>query len=134
MKRKQTQGFLLISLMIGLVFAIGGCASSGGGETAAEKAPAAKKVAKTAVPVPASSKLAKIDIGMSEQEVRKAIGEPDNMRGYPTGKNWNPFYFGGDTMRVDWSYSKVGKVVFSNPNRWTRNMRVIELRHNPDEP
>ena len=136
MNRKQIQGFASIGLIVGLAIAIGGCASSGGGETTAEKAPAKKTTAEKAVmvPVPAGSKLAKIEVGMSEQQVRKAIGEPNDIRVYPTGKNWIPFYFGGDTMRADWSYSKVGKVVFSNPSRWTRSMKVIELRHNPDEP
>lgn len=139
MDRKQIQGFALIGLIAGLALVIGGCASTGGGETAtadassAEAAPA-KKVEPAAVPVPKGSKLAKIEIGMSEQQVRKAIGEPDDIRIYPTGKNWIPFYFGGDTMRADWSYTKVGKVVLSNSNRWARTMKVVELRPNPDEP
>ena len=133
MFRKQRNG--LIILIAGLAIAVGGCASSGGGESSStDESAAPAKAAETVVPVPASSKLAKIETGMSEQQVRKAIGEPDDIRGYVTGKNWIPFYFGGDTYRMDWSYTGVGKVVFSNSNRWTRNVKVIELRHNPDEP
>jgi len=132
--RKRIQGFLMIGLIAGLAFAIGGCASSGEGGATNEKASATKEAAKPVMSVPAGSKLAKIDVGMSEQQVRKAIGEPDDIRIYPTGKNWIPFYFGGDTMRADWSYSKVGKVVLSNPSRWSRTMKVVELRPNTDEP
>jgi hypothetical protein len=131
---KRIQGFGVIGLIAAVVFAIGGCASSGGGEAANEKTPAAKEAAKPAVPVPADSKLAKIDIGMTDLDVRKAIGEPDAIRMYPTGKNWIPFYFGGDTMRADWSYYKVGKGVLSNTCRWTRSMKVVELRPDSNEP
>jgi len=131
---KRLQGFLMIGLIAGLTFAIGGCASSGGGEASNGKAAAAKEAAKPAMPVPANSRLAKIKIGMTDEEVRQTIGNPDHIRVYPTGKNWIPFYFGGDTMHADWSYSKVGKVVLNNPSRWSRSMKVIELRPDTDEP
>ena len=120
---------VLTGLVIGMAVVLGGCASSGDGS-----ASSAEEAATVAVPIPASSKLSRIKIEMSEQQVRKAIGEPDDIRVYPTGKSFIPFYFGGDTMRADWSYSGVGKVVFTNPSRWRRTMIVVELRHNPDEP
>jgi hypothetical protein len=141
MGRKQIQGFAVVGLIVGLVFATGGCASSGGGETAAEKEPVAETSKEKTTPakaagvsVPANSKLAKVKTGMSEREVREAIGEADRIKFYPTGRNWNPFHFGGDTMRADWSYTKEGKVVFSNVNRWRRTMKVFVLRYDPDEP
>ena len=70
---------------------------------------------------------------MSEQQVRLAIGEPSDIRGYPTGKNWIPFYFGGDTYRQDWTYPGVGKVIFSNSSRWSRTMTVVDRVADPNQ-
>lgn len=124
---KRIQRLVLTGLMVGLLSAVGGCASSGDGSKSTEKAAAPAKS------VPPGSKLAKVEIGMSEQQVRVAIGEPSDIRGHITGKNWIPFYFGGDTYRQEWHYPGEGLVIFSNTNRWARNMKVIELRYNPDQ-
>ena len=121
---RRIQRTILTGLIVSLAVALGGCASTGEGSG---------EEAAMSVPVPASSKLARIEVGMSEQQVRKAIGEPDDIRIYPTGKIWIPFYFGGDTMHSDWTYSGVGKIVFSNPSRWTQTMKVIERHHNPGQ-
>ena len=131
MNMKRTRRFILTGLIVGIAIALGGCASSG--DKAESKSTAAASE-KTEMPIPANSKLAKVEIGMSEQQVRKAIGEPDDARGYPTGKSWIPWYFGGDTYRVDWLYSGEGKVIFSNSNRWTRNVKVKEVHYDPNQP
>lgn len=117
------------SLSMTLLIGVNGCASSGSsGDSAAEASPAEA----TSAPVPASSKLARVKVGMNDVEVRKAIGEPDNLTNYMTGKAWIPFYFGGDTHRTEWIYTGVGRVVFSR-NRWSGGLTVIELIHNPSE-
>jgi len=115
---------LVASLAFGLMVGTGGCASSGGSASAA---PAAD------VPIPSSSPLAKIEIGMNDLAVRKAIGEPDDANMYMTGKAWIPFHYGPDTHRTDWKYSGVGRVVFSR-NRYSGALKVVKLIHNPEEP
>ncbi|HEB90668.1 MAG TPA: hypothetical protein ENI85_13940 [Deltaproteobacteria bacterium] len=131
MKRTGIRNLLSTGLVIGLAIALGACASSSD-KTETGSTAAAKE--ETEKPVPPGSKLSKVETGMSQQQVRNAIGEPDDIRGYPTGKNWIPFYFGGDTYRMDWLYSGEGKVIFSNPNRWSRNMKVKEIHYDPDQP
>ncbi len=83
-------------------------------------------------PPPPGSALAKIQVGMSDAEVRKILGDPDNANGYITGKQFIPFYYGGDTMRTDWLYKGKGRVVFSR-NRWSGNMQVVRVDYNPNE-
>ncbi len=131
MKRARIQHFASTTLIIGLVAVLGACASS---DDKAETRSTAAASESTEMPIPASSKLAKVEVGMSQQQVRKAIGEPDDIRGYPTGKSWIPWYFGGDTYRMDWLYSGEGKVILSNTNRWTRSMKVKEIHYDPNQP
>ena len=50
---------------------------------------------------PAGSELAKVQMGMSDAEVRKVLGDPDSSNAYMTAKLWIPFYFGPDTHRSD---------------------------------
>lgn len=111
--------------MVGLLWV--GCAS-GGGESggAASSEPSAYSDA------PAGSALAKIELGMTEIDVRKILGEPDDSNAYQTGKAWIPFYYGPDTHRSDWMYRGQGRVVFSR-NRWTGGLAVIQVLYNPNE-
>lgn len=85
----------------------------------------------TTTPPPAGSPLSKVQLGMNDAQVRKAIGEPDNSNAYMTGKAWIPFYFGPDTHRSDWFYNGQGRVVFSR-NRWSGGMKVIRISYEPD--
>jgi hypothetical protein len=103
------------------------CASGGGGGDST--APPAKSEYSNA---PAGSPLAKVDLGMSDAEVRKVLGDPDNSNAYMTGKAFIPFYYGPDTHRSDWMYRGKGRVVFSR-NRWSGSMKVIRVMHNPNE-
>ncbi len=70
----------------------------------------------TAVAVPASSPLARVQVGMSKQEVGNILGMPTNQVSYSTGKAWIPFYFGDDARRSEWSYKGLGRVVFNDGN------------------
>ncbi|HBZ72300.1 MAG TPA: hypothetical protein DEP35_22230 [Deltaproteobacteria bacterium] len=83
-------------------------------------------------PPPPGSPLAKIQAGMSDAEVQKILGEPDNRNFYPTGKGFIPFYYGGDTARTDWIYKGKGRVVFSH-NRWSGSLQVVRVDYNPNE-
>ncbi len=59
------------------------------------------------------SKFAKIRLGMSPGEVAGLIGPPTSQHGHITGKQFIPFYFGGDEYRTDWFYRGEGELVFS---------------------
>ena len=126
---------MLIGLAFGLMIALGGCASmTGDSSSDTSSSDSSSTNAPPVVTVPASSRLAKIEIGMTEDQVIAKLGAPTNRRGYPTGKNWIPFYFGGDTHRMDYIYKGVGRVIFGNASRFSRVMNVVELLHNPQEP
>ena len=84
------------------------------------------------VPPPPGSPLAKVQVGMSDSDVRKILGDPDNANGYITGKAFIPYYFGPDTSRRDWLYQGKGRVVFSQ-NRWSGNLTVVRVDYNPNE-
>jgi hypothetical protein len=126
--------------ILGLTMALGGCASktdsASSSKSTSESTATSKSTSKAAaktVPVLAGFSLSKIEIGMTDAEVRALLGEPANIRSYPTGKNWIPFYFGADTYRFDWIYSKTGRVIFANTNRFSRSVKVVEVIHNPEE-
>jgi outer membrane protein assembly factor BamE (lipoprotein component of BamABCDE complex) len=107
-----------VYLALLLISAIGwGCASfQRGGDPAAGSAQGGEvaEQAKTGVAaVPDDSPLAKIQIGMSDSEVRTALGEPSSQNAYMTGKSWIPFYYGPDASRRDYVYDGIGRVVFS---------------------
>src|SRR5262245_24941655 len=125
-----------LAVAASLALALSACASAGGGAT---DKPAAKTAAKTTtktdaktadVPPPASSKLAKVKVGMNDVDVRKAMGEPTTSKSYMTGKQWIPFYFGPDTGRTDWKYKGQGRVVFSR-NRYSGGLTVIHVTYDP---
>jgi len=117
-----------------------GCATrSGGGasEPAAQQPAAQESAAKPAepprgVPPPASSKLSKVQLGWNDEQVRAAIGAPDNVEGYITGKSFIPFYYGTDTSRTDWEYKGEGRVVFSR-NAYSGTLKVIRIDYDPNE-
>jgi len=69
-----------------------------------------------AVPIPANSPLAKVQVGMTAQEVSNILGMPTNQVSYATGKAWIPWYYGDDARRTEWSYKGLGRVVFTGGN------------------
>jgi outer membrane protein assembly factor BamE (lipoprotein component of BamABCDE complex) len=82
-------------------------------------------------PARSGSKLARVKDGMSDNDVRRILGNPSQTRPYMTGKGWIPFYYGPDTHRTDWIYNKVGRVVFSR-NRWSGGLKVIAVSSEPN--
>jgi hypothetical protein len=66
----------------------------------------------------AKSKFAKLEIGMSRTVVEKLIGGPDDSASHPTGRQFTPFYFGGDTLHYDAYYRNEGQLIYSNPSRY----------------
>jgi hypothetical protein len=62
----------------------------------------------------ADSKFAKLQIGMTLAQVENLIGRPTETDSRITGKQYQPFYFGGDTQRTEAFYIKEGQLTFSN--------------------
>lgn len=60
------------------------------------------------------SKFAQLQIGMTLEHVEKLIGRPNNSDSRITGKQYQPFYFGGDTQRTEVFYKGEGQLTFSN--------------------
>jgi hypothetical protein len=82
-------------------------------------------------PIPKGHIFQKITAGMSENDVRKILGEPSDRRDYVTGKAFIPYYYGSDTSRSDWIYKGKGHIVFSR-NRWNGSLSVIEVLYDPN--
>ena len=127
---RRIASLIAFSLLIGLV----ACASGGGsssGESPKAASTASAKPPKGVAP-PAGSKLAKVTVGMTPEQVKKIMGEPTGQSTYMTGKAWIPFYF-GPTNQTDWKYKCQGRVVFVN-NRWSGAIRsVTRIDYDPAE-
>ena len=67
----------------------------------------------------AKSKFAKLKIGMSRAAVEKLIGGPDDSDTHVTGRQFAPFYFGGDTRRHEAYYRNEGQLTYSNASRYS---------------
>lgn len=65
------------------------------------------------IPAPAS-KFSQLQIGMTLEQVEHLIGMPDKSDSRITGKQYQPFYFGGDTQRTEAYYKGEGHLTFSN--------------------
>jgi hypothetical protein len=63
------------------------------------------------------SKFAKVAIGMSRTVAEKLIGGPDDSDTHVTGRQFAPFYFGGDTLHYDAYYKGEGRLTYSNRSR-----------------
>ena len=109
----------LVSMVVMVMLASVGCA---GGSSA----PAAPEVAP-----PAGSPLARVEIGMTDEQVVTVLGPADHSNNYMTGKAFIPFNFGaGDTSRSDWLYKGQGRVVFTR-NQWSGRLSVIKVLYDP---
>jgi|SRR5215468_10056446 len=88
-----------------LALTLAGCSSK-----SAPPPPAAAR------PIPPDSPLAKVQVGMTAQDVSNILGMPTNQVSYSTGKAFIPWYFGDDVRRTEWSYKGLGRVVFNGGN------------------
>ena len=70
--------------------------------------------------------LLNIKKGMTPEEVRNLIGNPQRQTVYETGKRWVPFYYGTDLQRMDWFYGNFGHITFSI-NNYTGQKLVHEV-------
>lgn len=112
------------------VVMLGGCsASSSSSKSDTAAAPAA------AVPVPASSPLSKVTLGMTKRQVKDVLGPSTDENSYLTGKAFIPFYFGTDARRTSWYYKGIGRVVFADGNVFGGGGlgEVIRVDYDPNE-
>jgi hypothetical protein len=80
--------------------------------------------------LPPGNPLAEIEFGMSFDEVRKILGDPDDRLDRLTAKAWIPFYTGRGAYLRDWIYEGEGRVVFSLDDG---SLEVLDVVYDPDE-
>lgn len=80
----------------------------------------------------ANSKFKKVEIGMGSREVIDLIGAPHDHWTYPSGKAFNPLYFGPDRIRTEYAYKGQGRLIFSG-GVWGNALRLIAIIHNPGD-
>lgn len=86
------------------------------------------------LPIPDSSPLAKVKEGMGMKQVGDLMGQPTDTKEWITGKDFIPFYFGGDTARMIWYYKGVGRVTFSDTGLMgSEGYRVKKVEYDPNE-
>jgi len=83
------------------------------------------------MPAP-DSKFAQLQIGMTMGQVENLIGRPDNTDSRITGKQYQPFHFGGDTQRTEAFYKGEGQLTFSNTQPDSAADTLIRIMVNPD--
>ena len=76
------------------------------------------------------SKFARLQIGMSRTVVEKLIGGPDDSDTHITGRQFTPFYFGGDTLHYDAYYKGEGQLTYSNRSRGSAPDTLIVISVN----
>ena len=131
--RQRSARFACLAALLASALLLGACASGGGSESAAGETQAAKTAPPKGVAPPAGHPLGQVEMRMRPDQVRKAMGEPDSVKRYITGKAFNPFYFGADSgRRTEYSYAGKGRVVFSI-NRWSGQETVVRVDYDPDE-
>jgi len=119
------------------LFLLFGCAS----RQKAETANADTRIVKSAdglikgeivgTPAP-GSKFNKLKIGMTLEQVENLIGQPNDTDSRITGKQYQPFYFGGDTQRTEAFYKGEGRLTFSNMHPDTPADTLIKIMVNPN--
>jgi hypothetical protein len=78
------------------------------------------------------SKFDKLQIGMTLEQVKKLIGQPNDTDSRITGKQYQPFYFGGDTQRTEVFYKGEGQLTFSNKHPDNAADTLIKIMVNPN--
>ena len=99
---------------------------------AAAPAPAAADTAQApaAKPIPKGHVLEKVKYDMTDAQVKQILGAPTSTHAYPSGKTFNPFYFGTEGSREGWIYKGKGQITFSR-NKYNGALTVIEVIYDP---
>lgn len=148
MRRRMSGVSLSLAVLL-----VTGCADLGGGSQSptpagsAQAAPSAANPASHMVKsadgetegeivgtIRPSSRFARVRIGMSEQEVENLIGRPNDLDGHITGKAFIPFYFGGDTNRLEAFYKGEGIISYAPTHFAGMANTVVRIIADPTEP
>ena len=78
------------------------------------------------------SKFSQLKIGMTLDQVKGLIGQPNHTDSRITGKQYQPFHFGGDTQRTEAYYKNEGRLTFSNVQPDRPADTLIQIMVNPD--
>jgi len=78
------------------------------------------------------SKFDKLKIGMTLEQVENLIGRPNDTDSRITGKQYQPFYFDGDTQRTEAYYKGEGQLTFSNTHPDSTADTLIRIIVNPN--
>jgi outer membrane protein assembly factor BamE (lipoprotein component of BamABCDE complex) len=120
-------------VVLALVLAVFAVSAQAGDDKAKSEPPKKEAAHPKGVAAPAGSKLAKVEKKMTQEQVRKIMGEPSNEKSYITGQAFNPWNYGGNSgQNVEWDYKGVGRVIFT-VHRWTHQLVVIRIDYDPTE-
>lgn len=79
------------------------------------------------------SKFSRVEIGMTQKEVDALIGPPSDTDSHITGKSFIPFYFGGDTYRLEAFYKGEGILTFAPSHFAGQANTLIRIIADPSE-
>lgn len=85
------------------------------------------------LPAPGSP-FSKLKIGMSRRQVEQLIGFPDHTSSHITGKQFIPFYFGGDTRRTEAFYKGQGVLIYDNDSRFGSTNTLLKITVDTNTP
>lgn len=118
-----------------------GIGGDGGGSTATADSEASRTVKSVdgsfdgeMIGTPAAgSRFEKVRIGMRSAEIERMIGPPDDSEGHITGKQFIPFFFGGDTHRREAFYRGEGILTYSPQHLGGEPNTLIRIIADPTE-
>lgn len=116
---------LVTCIAFAALIALSACRSSAD-KAAAREEKKQQQSAEMKASIPADSPLAKLQYGMSPDEVIAILGTPTSQDMHMTGKQFIPFNFAGkDSMRTVYYYKGIGRVEFSSGSWGQRNGVVV---------
>ncbi len=121
--------FLCLLVITFAVFSLTGCAGKSPQQSADTQ-----KSGRIIGEIPSESKFNKISLGMSMKQVSDLIGPPTDTKSYMTGKSFIPFYFGGDSSRIETLYKEEGRITFTGGAGFGGGgYKVYQIIYDPDE-
>ena len=131
---------LVRTIAVSVFLALAGCAQGGGaGGGAAINPNLHKVVGRNGVEgeingtVVRGSKFSQVQIGMGATEVESIIGKPDDTDSHITGKQFIPFYFGGDGSREEAFYRGQGQLTYTHTSIGSTQLVLIGITVDPTE-
>lgn len=83
--------------------------------------------------IPPGSTFAKVQVGMSMQQVHDLIGQPTDSYNRMTGKMFIPFYFGSDAVRMEELYKGEGRITYTGVGATGASYNVYQITYDPSE-